>query len=245
MSLERHDIQWENVAPCVLGALTDAEATGFERHLDECPVCRDEADRLRPAADALPRSVQPLAAPPSLKASLMAVVEAEAREAAGKSPRPGRLSRLRERAVGALGFRGLRPRAALVAASLALLVGGVVGYAVTQVTSDEQSRTITAAVDKSRIPFGSGRLEVPSDDDDAVLRVNGMPTLQSNRTYQVWVLREGAPVPQKSLFTVGEDGQGSAVVTDNLKGADAVLVTREPAGGARAPSEKPILSVKL
>lgn len=245
MSIERHDIQWENVAPYVLGALTQAEVVGFERHLDECPVCRDEADRLRPAADALPRSVQPLAAPPSLKESLMAVVEAEAREAGGQPARPGALARLRQRVGNALGFRGVRPRAALVGVSLALVLGAVAGYAVTQVTSDE-SRTVTAEVDRSRIPSGSGNLEVPADDGaNAVLRVNGMPTLPPNRTYQVWVLRKGAPVPQKSLFTVGEDGQGSAVVTDDLKGAQAVLVTREPAGGARAPSEKPILSVEL
>ena len=59
------------------------------------------------------------------------------------------------------------------------------------------------------------------------------------------MLRDGAPVPQDSLFTVGENGQGSAVVTDDLKDAEAVLVTREPAGGARAPSEEPILSVEL
>jgi hypothetical protein len=242
MSLERHDIQWENVAPYVLGALTDAEVVGFERHLEECPVCRDEADRLRPAADALPRSVQPLAAPPSLKQSLMAVVEAEAREAGGERARPGRVARLRER----LSAARLRPRAALAGVSLALLLGALAGYGITQVTSDEESRTIAAAVDKSRIPSGSGRLEVPADEgDNAVLRVNGMPALRRGRTYQVWVLRDGAPVPQKSLFTVGEDGQGSAVVTDDLKGAQAVLVTREPAGGARAPSEKPILSVEL
>ena len=81
-------------------------------------MCRDEVDRLRPAADALPRSVQPLAAPPSLKASLMAVVEAEARERAG-TERPARAaSRACASAIGgAFGFGGLRPRAALIGAS--------------------------------------------------------------------------------------------------------------------------------
>ncbi len=222
----------------------EVEATGFERHLEECPVCRDEVDRLRPAADALPRSVQPLAAPPSLKASLMEVVEAEARERAGESARPGLLARMRDRFAGV--FDGLRPRAALIGASAVLLLGALVGYAATQVISDEESRTLTAAVDKNRIPFGSGSLEVPANEGEgAVLRVNGMPNLRRNRTYQVWVLRDGAPVPQDSLFTVGENGQGSAVVTDDLKDAEAVLVTREPAGGARAPSEEPILSVEL
>ena len=47
------------------------------------------------------------------------------------------------------------------------------------------------------------------------------------------------------MFSVGEDGAGAAAVTDDLEGADSVLVTREPAGGARAPSGKPIVSVGL
>jgi hypothetical protein len=34
-------------------------------------------------------------------------------------------------------------------------------------------------------------------------------------------------------------------VPDDLSGAQAVLVTREPRGGSRAPSEEPILSVPL
>ena len=34
-------------------------------------------------------------------------------------------------------------------------------------------------------------------------------------------------------------------VPEDLSGADAVLVTREPRGGARVPSENPILRVDL
>jgi hypothetical protein len=44
---------------------------------------------------------------------------------------------------------------------------------------------------------------------------------------------------------VGQDGGGAVALPDDLSGAEAVLVTREPRGGARAPSERPILSVPL
>jgi len=53
MSLERHEIHAESVGAYLLGALEDVEAANFERHLEECPVCRDEVECLRPAADAL------------------------------------------------------------------------------------------------------------------------------------------------------------------------------------------------
>ena len=80
--------------------------------------------------------------------------------------------------------------------------------------------------------------------EGAILRVHGMPSLPSRETYQVWVQRKGEMVSQ-SIFNVGEDGNGAAAVPDDLEGADAVLVTREPAGGARAPSGKPVVSVGL
>ena len=41
------------------------------------------SERLRPAADALPRSVEQVEPPPALKASLMEVVDREARERSG------------------------------------------------------------------------------------------------------------------------------------------------------------------
>ena len=56
MSVERHEIQEENVGAYLLGALTEFEEQAFLRHLKECPVCSDEVARLRPAVDALPRS---------------------------------------------------------------------------------------------------------------------------------------------------------------------------------------------
>ena len=71
-----------------------------------------------------------------------------------------------------------------------------------------------------------------------------MPTLNSDSTYQIWVKRDGEII-SSSLFTVGRNGEGAGAIPENLDGADAVMVTREMAGGARAPSEAPVLSVSL
>ena len=127
-----------------------------------------------------------------------------------------------------------------------LVVGAALGFAATQAVLEDDSQTLSAAVDRERIPSGGGRLEIrDGKDEGAVLRVTGMPELTPGRTYQVWVQRGDTYIPQDSLFTVGEDGMGSAVVSDDLEGADAVAVTRERAGGARAPGETPILTVEL
>jgi hypothetical protein len=58
------------------------------------------------------------------------------------------------------------------------------------------------------------------------------------------VQRDGTVVPHPT-FEVGEDGGGAVAVTDDLSDAEAVLVTREARGGARAPTEPPVLRVPL
>ncbi|MBA2793188.1 MAG: anti-sigma factor [Thermoleophilaceae bacterium] len=255
MSVERHELLQEDVGAYVLGALDDSELRRFEAHLEECPVCVDEAERLRPAAQALPRSVTPVAPPAALKSSLLAMVEAEARERAGlpvRRPRP--LARVADRFRTAGSRLGnLRPGMVLAGACVVLLAGVTAGaaglYAIDNATESEQpravSRTIIAKVDKTRVPLGSGSLALPADHENgAVLRVHGLRPLEVGSVYQVWVRRRGEIISQ-SLFTVGEDGDGAAAVTDDLKGADAVQVTREQAGGAKAPSENSILTVPL
>ena len=246
MSVERHDIHQESVGAYLLGALDERECKSFESHLAECPVCRDEVERLRPAADALPRSVPPVSPPPGLKAALMAEVESDLRERGETPVRSRVLAALRDRLASAGdALAGTRPAVAWVSAAFVLIVGIVTGYAATQVTSGDDARTVAASVDKESVPFGGGSLRVAGDaSEGAILRVHGMPRLENNSVYQVWVRRDGETIPQ-SLFRVGADGGGAAAVSEDLEDADAVMVTREPAGGAQAPSEEPILTVPL
>jgi hypothetical protein len=239
-----HTSYREEIGAYLLGALTDDEREAFEQHMDDCVECRAEIEQLRPAADALPRSVEQVEPPGSLKTSLMEIVEREAREAAaGESeqtwaapparPRPPLRERLR--------LRSLRP--ALVVG--ALVLGLAVGFAVAQLGGDEGARTVAATVDQNRIPQGSGDLRIEGDGEDgAILRVNDMPDLRGREVYQAWVQRNGMVIPQPT-FEVGPDGSGAVAVPEDLSDAQAVLVTREPRGGATAPSEQPILSVPL
>ena len=96
MSAAEHDRHRDDVGAYLLGALPDDEAARLRAHLETCHVCRDELEQLRPAVDALPRSVAQFEPPPSLKAALMETVEAEARRPARRHA-PGRLA----------GWRGL------------------------------------------------------------------------------------------------------------------------------------------
>jgi hypothetical protein len=231
MTAGDHTTFKDEVGAYVLGALSDAERASFEGHLVDCAECRHEVERLRPAADLLPRSVEQVEPPPSLKRSLMEVVEREAKERDG-APSVERTP-LGERLRGWLGG-SLRPALAGAAVVLAIAVG----FAVAQ-RGGEDTRTVTA---QTTLPDASGSLKV--HDDDAILEVRGMPSLEPGRVYQAWVQRDGMVEPEPT-FEVGADGRGVVAVPEDLSDADAVMVTREPSGGSRAPSEKPILTVTL
>jgi anti-sigma factor RsiW len=230
MSSQDHASNRDDVGAYLLGALTDVEREAFEQHLAACPECRDEVERLRPAAASLPRSVEQVEPPPGLKISLMDVVEREARDRSG-TPAPRR----RRRSLPRLAF----PRPLLVGMALAL--GLLVGI----VVADEDPRTEVARVDERRVPGASARLQIQGDGENgAILRVQGIPRLGPRRVYQAWVERDGQIVPAPT-FEVGQDGRGAVAIPDDLRDAEAVMVTREPRGGARAPSERPLMVIRL
>lgn len=239
MTTRSHDEHDDNIGAYLLDALSELEAEVFERHLAGCAICHEQVTYLRLAAEALPRSVEPVSPPASLRASLMDTVRAEAREAtASERPRRSLLRRL------VPPLPSVRPAMAWVSVAL-LMVGIAAGFAAGQFTSGHQSRTVAAAFDVKRVANGSGSLVIPKGDSSmATLRLHGMPSLPSNKTYQVWIQRRGETVPQ-AIFNVGEDGNALTAVGSEVKDADSVLVTREPAGGARAPSGPPVVRVKL
>jgi anti-sigma factor RsiW len=230
-----HATYMDEVGAYLLGALTDAERSAFERHLETCAECRHELERLRPAAELLPRSVDQVEPPPSLKRSLMDVVEREA--AAAGTAEPARrpfMERLLDR---------LRPVRPLVAAG-ALAAAALIGFGVAQIGGGaDEGRTVVARVNESVLPDATGRLKVEND-GQAILEVRGMPPAGDGRVYQAWVQRDGMVEPQPT-FEVGANGAGAVAVPEDVSDAQAVLLTREPRGGSNAPSEKPILTVKL
>ena len=214
-----HTRYQEDIGAYLLGALNDIERKAFERHIAGCGECQEELAELRPAADALPGSVEQVEPPPRLKASLMEVVEREA----AQGERPGRLRFNRPLAIAAV-----------------LLIGLVVGFAVAQLGGEDETRTLAATVDRA-MPQAGGTLRIAGD--EATLRLHDMPDLGATRVYQVWLQHGDRLVPART-FEVGAGGAGRVELPD-VRDADGVYVTREPRGGAQVPSEDPIVSVPL
>lgn len=206
-----HERHTDDVGAYLLGALNDLERHAFERHLRDCEECRDELERLRPAAEALPGSVKQLEPPPGLKKRLMAEVEPQRR----------------------------MPSRNLLAVAAALVIALAVAFGVSQL-GGEDTRTVTATV-ADAIPRAGGQLDIKGD--EATLRLHDMPDLGRARVYQVWLQHGDRMVPART-FEVGRSGMGDVRLPD-VRNTDGVYVTREDRGGARVPSEDPIVSVPL
>ena len=240
MAATGHERYSEDLGAYLLGALPDLEAEALERHAMHCDTCRAELERLRPAADALPHSVEQYEPPPSLKASLMAAVDSDL-QAAGRAPEPRRERRM-SRLVQLLASR---PAYALAGAAAVLVIGFAVGFGIDRATRGGSggSRTLSAQIDRRAIPTGAAQLDVRSH-GATTLRVQGMPVLRGGRVYEVWLQRGGTIRPAGALFAVMSDGSGAATITTGLRGADRVLVSRERAGGAPRPTEPPVISIR-
>jgi anti-sigma-K factor RskA len=232
MTAREHVTYREEIGAYLLGALTDAERQAFEEHLEVCAECREEVERLRPAAEVLPRSVDPIEPPPSLKASLMKVVESEASE---RSAAPAKRSFLER-------FLPRVPRPALAAAA-ALALGLLAGLGVAQLGGDD-GRTVTAALTGAQAQRASAELEI--DGDKATLTTSGLHRPDSGSVYKVWVVRRGEQAPHpNAVFLPSRDGTADVPVQGRLSGGDQVLVTSERNPQAQAPEGTPFIAATV
>jgi anti-sigma-K factor RskA len=71
----------------------------------------------------------------------------------------------------------------------------------------------------------------------ALVSVANLPPLQASQTYQVWLIKDGVPLPS-SVFNTGEDGQGRLIVTSDepFSAYQSFGITVEPAGGRPTPN---------
>jgi anti-sigma-K factor RskA len=228
MSEHEHARVTEDVPAYVLWVLEPGDTARVERHLEGCEECRADVDRLRASADALARSVEPVAPPPGARAELLRRVREEAVPGAAARPSARRLR-----------WGGRARPLAWVAAGL--VVGAGAGFAAARLDEPPGPRTVAAEVDRARLPDASASLLLPEEEGPLpVLRARGLELPARGRVYQLWLLRGSELVPS-SVFTPRADGTAAVAITEPLEGVDAVLLTREPAGGARTPSEDPLL----
>jgi anti-sigma-K factor RskA len=225
----RDHFAWrDEIAAYLLGSLAPEEAAELERHLDDCPECREWLEWLRPAAEVLPEAVARVEPPAELRQRVLAVVQEDQRRSAPAAEPKRRRARFRDSL--------LRPATGLAGA--AVIAAGIAGYAIGTGGGDEQQKTIPGP------PQGGVIANVERTGEGGVLHVAGLAELGPGEQYQAWVRRGGRMEPS-SLFEARPNGSARAPIPQDLDGADAILVTIEPRGGSGEPTSAPLVDLQL
>jgi hypothetical protein len=255
MSTNEHDPRLEEAVAFALGSLDPEQVDDFKEHLKTCKRCQEELRWLAPAVRALPEAVEPQAPPPELKARLMAEVradiEADDRQAEAEERRVKAEERGERSAAGG-GFSGWlgglriggltwKPLAGL--ALVILVVAGGIGYAVGNGGGAGGGNTHTWELKAEE--NGGIAAKVVREGEKGEIHLAGLTQLPKGKVLEAWVEREGKVEPVPALFAPDKAGNASTTI-ENLEGVSIVMVTREPEGGSKAPTEtEPFVQVPL
>lgn len=123
------------------------------------------------------------------------------------------------------------------AAVFALALVGALVFAADDGVGDLEAYPI-ATTDAS--VGAAGQVRVRQGAQQATLDLTGLQPLPSDQVYQVWLIADGAPVPNVT-FTPDTSGEAHLVVHGELGEARVLAVTVEPTGGSPAPTTDPLL----
>lgn len=224
--MTEHDAIRDLVAAVALGAASEQEIVDVERHAATCAECRSELDALRAATAGLALDVPQLDPPAQLKKRVMDTV----REDASRRPRSPAPARRRRFAVWPS-----------LAGALAAAVVGLFAWNVTLRGGEPDGRTIPFA-GQAQAPQVRGTVTV-RDDGTAVMRIDGLPVLDPDKSYELWSIRDGTP---RSEGFAGRTADGQVIVaTADVGSATALAVTAELRTNTGAPTQEPLIVVPL
>lgn len=220
-----------------LHALTPEDRRMLDRALESDPQLRDRLDADVVAAALLGDAVSEVVPPPALRADLLARIAVTPQEQpAAPATAPS--------AARARGGWGVRSWFALAASLVLILgIGGavvVVSQQVTQPASVVALERITDAPDAQSAAAavtggGEATLHWSESVGSAVLVSDGMPDLDEGKTFELWYVRDGAPIAA-GVFSAA-DGEATAVLSGAMQPGDVIAVTVEDEGGS--PNGKP------
>lgn len=219
----------------VLDAIDDLERARFDQHLAECPVCSAEVAELTETVAALTEATAETP-PIGLRSAVLSQVEST--------------PQLRPEPSGASSSRQLlhwRRWLTAAAAVVALGGAGAVGYVIADhsgggagTRADAEAARIAAVfmapdARTQTMATGAGRVTVVTAEslDEAVATLTDLPSPGANQAYQLWLIRDRTP---RSVAILAAGRTDATKLIGGVRGAQALGVSREPAGGSAAPS---------
>jgi anti-sigma-K factor RskA len=223
----------EQLAAYALDCLDEAEARQVAEHIAVCAECRAELASHEALVAELALAAPEATPPERLQRRLLAQIRPAHEPAAGTSWWES-LTRLFRRTAPAWGLASLVLIIALVATNLLWL----------QASQDHQptGMRVIALAHTDAAPGASGMIVVSPDGQDGSLVVDGLPLLDRERQYQLWLI-SGDQRTSGGVFSVTRDGYGLLYVTSfqPLGNYSSFGITIEPAGGSPGPTGAKVL----
>lgn len=227
-----------------LECLDEEEITTVSEHLARCPACQAEFQAYQTVADQLALAAPEAAPPPRLKRQILERVEPPRPRPVGE-PRPSwwqQLAGMFGRAAPAWGAVALVLVVVLAASNLWLWQR--LDGASTMTTPGGMQVIALAGTDVA--PDGAGTLVISADGEYGTLIVDGLPGLDEDQQYQLWLIRDGQRT-SGGVFSVNEEGYGALWISspEPLSSYPAFGITIEPAGGSPGPTGEKVLGGNL
>lgn len=224
--------------PYALDALPDEDRIQFEQHLPHCVVCSTEIAEFHEAAVKL--SIGDTLAPPrGMKDAVMASI--------AQLEQLPPLANDSEAPVPATPRRVFGRRSMLVLAAALVVVAGAGGVAADQyrknsATQRDGERIAAVLAQPDARTFhgaltGGGQATVVASDgrNAAVVVLSDLPTLPSDKTYQLWLIDSSKAAHSVGLAQAASSDQ-TKILADGVTGKVAFGVTVEPKGGSQQPT---------
>lgn len=227
-----------------LDCLGEEETTLVSEHLAHCPACRAEFQAFQTVADQLALAAPEAAPPPRLKRQILERVQPPRPQPAGEA-RPSwwqQLAGLFQRAAPAWGAVALI-LVVVLAASILWLWQRLDGAGTITTSGGMQ---VIALAGTEVAPDGTGTLVISADGEHGTLIVDGLPDLDEDQQYQLWLIRDEQRT-SGGVFSVNDEGYGALWISspEPLSSYPAFGITVEPAGGSPGPTGEKVLGGSL
>ncbi len=246
-----------------LAALSPDDERAYEAALSLHPEWASHADHDAEVTAFLAEGVSEVAPPLDLRSKLLSQIvrdatrddaePADADEPIDRETMTGILTPSTEMIQTVQRRNWTRGLFALVA-SIALLVG--IGWGVGALTNMAATPAAVTALDQieSSSDAQSATTELGEDGEatvhwsqsvgKVVLVSDGLPTLPEDSTFELWYVRDGAPIAAGTFDA--EDGTSTALLSGTMEPGDTIAVTVEQQGGSPtgAPTTDPIVAIE-
>jgi anti-sigma-K factor RskA len=227
-----------------LGCLDEEEAVQVAEHLATCQGCRAELLAYEGVASQLALAAPEAALPAGLKQQVMGSLQTP-HLAPATGPRRSwwqRFAGLFQAAAPAWGIASLVLVALLVLSNL---------WWWQRTNREEPTFTsggmqVVAMAGTDAAPEAVGTLVISADGEYGTLVVDGLPALDGDHQYQLWLIRDGQRT-SGGVFSVNPEGYGALWVSspEPLSSFPAFGITTEPAGGSPGPTGDKVLGGSL